>query len=165
MLGWVVAIVLIFLFQIFLIMMCKMCVIIFRLECWWRAVLLHTHAELWLRIMPGKLHVDMFSAIDYACVEHKTLSITMLDVIDLHHFILVNSEKVKNFHSVGKVLWCLTAYKPLRLSQIPIDAFVNQTVALKDSDKLSDDRPSMPLGPCAPSNDVSLLLFQRCFQS
>ena len=40
------------------------------------------------------------------------------------------------------------------LSQIPIDAFVNQTVALKCSDKLSDDRPSMPLGPCALTNDV-----------
>ena len=56
-------------------------------------------------------------------------------------------------------------HKPLWLSQISVAALVNQTVALNVSDKLSDDRSLRPMGPCAPSNDVSLLLFQRCFQS
>ena len=70
---------------------------------------------------------------------------------------------VRSQMMLAKFLWCLTAYKFLRLSQIPIDAFVNQIVALKYSDKLSDDRPSMLLCPCALTNDVSKLLFKDVF--
>ena len=54
-------------------------------------------------------------------------------------------------------------HKPLWLSQISVAALVNQTVALNVSDKLSDDRLLMPIGPSEPSNDVSELLFRRCF--
>ena len=70
---------------------------------------------------------------------------------------------VRSQMMLAKFLWCLTAYKFLRLSQIPIDAFVNQIVALKYSYKLSDDRPSMLLCPCALTNDVSKLLFKDVF--
>ena len=46
---------------------------------------------------------------------------------------------------LAKLLWYLTACKSLRLSESPIDAFSNQIVALKYSDKLSADRPIMLL--------------------
>ena len=41
---------------------------------------------------PGKFLVDLFSTIDYACVEHKTSQLHVLDVNNLQYFIPVNSE-------------------------------------------------------------------------
>ena len=75
-------------------------------------VLFPTCAEPWLRTRPGKLLVDLLSAIDYACVEHKTSQSHVLDVINLHYFISVNSEKSWKFEfcwqSFGKCGWIVT---------------------------------------------------------
>ena len=61
---------------------------------------------------PGKFLVDLFSTIDYACVEHKTSQSHVLDVINLHYFISVNSEKSWKFEfcwqSFGKCGWIVT---------------------------------------------------------
>jgi hypothetical protein len=78
---------------------------------------------------PGKFLVDLFSTIDYACVEHKTSESPVLDVNNLQYFIPVNSEingkfgfcwqsfdpcgwivtLLSGFFIFGLLLWCLTA--------------------------------------------------------
>ena len=86
---------LVFLFQIFWLLCAKIYVIIFGLngdECC--PVSKHTQSYGW-KSCRENFHVDIFSAIDYVCLEHKNLSITMLDGISLHYEFSVNSEKWK----------------------------------------------------------------------
>ena len=91
---------------------------------------------------------------------------------------------MENLNSVGKVVinglnsdifkWifpfrpsflmsdCLS--KPFWLCSILIAALSNQKGVINASEELSYDRQMMPLGPCAPPNDLSKLRFQRCLQ-
>ena len=75
----------VFLFQIFLIIMCKN--IGFILEVNGNEWLFAPHTRrAMVETRPGKFLVDLFSTIDYACVEHKTSESHMLDVNNFEIF-------------------------------------------------------------------------------